>query len=257
MARRNKLWRFAQLQTFANYYEAAVDGPAPGHTVVGHDGRPRDLRGRWAQDHFQQSGPLVLELACGRGEYTLALARSRPEALLIGVDIKGARIYHGARECLDENLTNAAFLRTRIEYLDHYFGLGEVREVWITFPDPFPRSENRRLVSPRFWTSYARVLAPGGQLHLKTDNAELFTYAREQQASQAHFELVCESADIDAEAELPDPSLKFQTYYERKHRRLGSAITYLRWQRRDTHPPSPFRAGAEAPAPPLPSAPAE
>ena len=242
MARRNKLWKFAQLQTYPNYYE-----PRELHhpEVIGHDGQARDLRGAWARAHFGNAHPLTLELACGRGEYTVALARAHPERNVIGVDIKGARIYQGATEAREEGLGNAAFLRTRIEHLDHLFAVGEVAEIWITFPDPFPNSVNRRLIAPRFWTEYARLLAPGGRLHLKTDNEGLYAYAQEIRDGLAHFETVADVADIHATTQLPLAELAHETYYERKHRAAGATIKWLSWRRRDVLPPSPFRYGAE------------
>ena len=240
MARRNKLWRFAQLQTYPNYREAAADGPTGGPEVVGHDGAPRDLRGRWAAKHFGQAdAPLTLELACGRGEYTVALARSRPDRNFLGVDIKGARIYHGATTLRDESLANGGFLRTRIERIGDFFAVGEVDEVWITFPDPFPGSVNRRLTSPRFWTSYARLVRPGGRVHLKTDDDGLYAYSRQQ--APAHFRQRADYDDIYAEPPLPHPDLAHRTYYEGKHLAAGLTIKWLSWQRDDSPAPDPWR----------------
>ncbi len=243
MARRNKLLKFAQLQTYDNYFE-----PRELHhpEVIGADGTARDLRGVWAADHFGNANPITLELACGRGEYTVALARANPARNFIGVDIKGARIYQGATTARDEGLGNAAFLRTRIEQIDHFFAIGEVAEVWITFPDPFPSSVNRRLIAPRFWTDYARLLASGGRLHLKTDNDGLYEYAQEIKADPKHFALVADHPDIYAEATLPHPELAHPTYYEQKHRGQGATIKWMSWERNAELPPSPFRYGSEA-----------
>ena len=233
MARRNKLWRFAQLQSYPNYYEAANPGADPGALVRGHTGAAVDLRGRWASEHFGNDHPVTLELACGRGEYTVALARANPARNFIGVDIKGARIYLGATQLREEGLDNAAFLRTRIEFIDHYFAPGEVDEIWITFPDPFPNSVNRRLTAPRFWASYAHLVRPGGRVHLKTDNEGLYHYTTEELPAGAHpdFERVADFADIDAESALPHPDLVHPTYYERKHRGLGATIKWVSWRR--------------------------
>ncbi len=242
MARRNKLLKFAQLQTYDNYYE-----PQELHhpEVIGADGKARDLRGVWAEEHFDNRNPITLELACGRGEYTVALARANPTRNFIGVDIKGARIYQGATTARDEDLRNAAFLRTRIEHLDHFFAIGEIAEIWITFPDPFPSSVNRRLLAPRFWTDYARLLAPGGRLHLKTDNEGLYAYAQEIKVDSAHFGLVADHADIYEEPRLPHPELAYPTYYEQKHRGQGAKIKWISWARNAEVPPSPFRFGSE------------
>ena len=242
MARRNKLLKFAQLQTYPSYFE-----PRELHhpEVIGADGEARDLRGVWAKTHFRNDRPIILELACGRGEYTVALGRTHPERNFIGVDIKGARIYQGATTAREEGLDNVAWLRTRIEQLDHFFAVGEVAEIWITFPDPFPSSVNRRLIAPRFWTDYARVLAPGGRLHLKTDNDGLYAYAQEIKADPTHFELVADHADIHAAPSLPLPELAHETYYERKHRDQGAQIKWMSWARNEAPPPSPFRWGGE------------
>ncbi len=244
MSRRNKLWRFAQLQTYANYYEAKAPQH---HEVVGKDGAPIDLRGRWARDHFRNDRPLTLELACGRGEYALALARAHPGRNFVGVDVKGARIYLGATEARDEELPNVAFLRTRIEDLDHFFAVGEVAEIWITFPDPFLKagSENRRLTSPRFWVNYARVLAHGGLLHLKTDDDTLYEYSRHADVQSEFFALTEDHADVYAEPTLPHPELVHQTHYEGKHLKAGRTIKWLSWRRTEALPPSPFRWGGE------------
>ena len=254
MARRKKLWKFAQLQTFPQYYEPA-DLHAP--EVISADGVPRDLRGAWSRTHFRNDRPLTLELACGRGEYAVALARANAQRNFMGVDIKGARIYQGATQAREEGLTNVAWLRTRIEHIDHVFAVGEVDEVWITFPDPFPGSVNRRLIAPRFWTDYARLLRPGGRLHLKTDNEGLYAYfdeeLRDSPVTTTHFELVADFPDINAPTELPHPDLAHETYYERKHRDLGARIKWLSWRRTDALPPSPFRHAAEAVAPPHPT----
>ena len=237
MARRNKLWRFAQLQTYPNYYEAASAQAFDSPLVVGHDGEPTDLRGRWGAAHFGNDHPITLELACGRGEYTVALARAHPERNFIGVDIKGARIYQGATELRDDGVANAAFLRTRIERIDHFFAAGEVEEVWITFPDPFPNSVNRRLTAPRFWLAYGALVRPGGRVHLKTDNEGLYAYTSAEltPADYPHFDLAADVADIDAAAEaggaLPHPDLAYPTYYERKHRGLGARIKWMSWVR--------------------------
>ena len=258
MARRNKLWKFAQLQTFPEYYEP-VDLRAP--EVVSADGVPRDLRGAWARTHFGNDRPLTLELACGRGEYTVALARANAQRNFIGVDVKGARIYQGATRAREEGLGNAAWLRTRIEHIGHVFAVGEVDEAWITFPDPLPNSVNRRLIAPRFWTDYARLLAPGGRLHLKTDNEGLYAYAREEllgrPVTETHFRLVADHADIHATSTLPHPDLAYETYYERKHRGQGATIKWLSWERRETLPPSPFRHGGERLEGPDAAAPAD
>jgi tRNA (guanine-N7-)-methyltransferase len=167
MSRRNKLKKFADIFSFSNVYEN-FDSKTP--KLTDREGRVMDIRGRWAQDHFGTANPIIAELACGYGEYTLELARRHPERHFIGVDIKGARIWQGARRALEEELRNVAFLRCRVEHLDHFFASGELQEIWITFPDPFPRDSRarRRLTAPHFLELYRRLLAPSGLVHLKS-----------------------------------------------------------------------------------------
>ncbi|MCL4162187.1 UNVERIFIED_CONTAM: hypothetical protein GTU68_051039, partial [Idotea baltica] len=136
------------------------------------------MRGRWREQHFGNKAPLILELACGRGEYTLALAAHFKEQNFIGVDIKGARIWKGAKMALEQQLDNAAFLRTRIEQIELFFTPEEVDEIWITFPDPFLKKgkANRRLTSASFLDRYRKILKKGGLLHLKTDDPTLYNF---------------------------------------------------------------------------------
>ncbi|MDW8420039.1 MAG: tRNA (guanosine(46)-N7)-methyltransferase TrmB, partial [Chitinophagales bacterium] len=136
---------------------------------------PLQLKGKWRELVFQNNNPLVLELACGKGDYTIALATLYPNVNFVGVDIKGARIYTGARYALENSLRNAAFARFRIENILHFFSPREVNEIWITFPDPFPRKSDakHRLTAPGFLARYREILSPGGIIHLKTDDANL------------------------------------------------------------------------------------
>lgn len=155
-----KLFRFAQLKTFSNVLE-----------------NPPDIQGKW-QAFFKNGNPIILELACGRGEYTVGLSELHPENNYVGIDIKGNRMYIGAKVALQKNLTNAAFLRTQIEKLPDYFADGEVSEIWITFPDPQLRvsKAKKRLTHPRFLRLYQQVLKPGGLIHLKTDSPDLYQF---------------------------------------------------------------------------------
>ena len=232
MSTRNKLQKFAELLKMPNVYES-FDPTRP--RLTGVDRRPVDLRGHWAERHFGNDHPLVLELACGRGEYTVDLARRYPGRNFLGVDIKGARIWRGAKNALAAGLGNAAFLRTRIEVIDAFFAPGEVAEIWITFPDPFLKKgkENRRLTAPRFLKLYQKILAPDGLVHLKTDSRELYDFTGEVFAEQPAVELLYRDADIYA-GELPIPELATETYYEKLHRGLGKTITYTQFR---------FRAG--------------
>ena len=138
-----------------------------------------EKRGRWNELFFHNDHPIVLELGCGKGEYTVGLGRLFPEKNFIGIDIKGARMWTGAKASLEAGMTNIAFLRTNIELISHFFAPGEVSEIWITFPDPQMKKVNKRLTSTRFMRLYREILADNGQIHLKTDSDFLFTYTRE------------------------------------------------------------------------------
>lgn len=222
---RNKLEKFAQLLTYPNVYENR--NPVQPQ-LTGQGGAEVDMKGQWAEKHFKNKQPITLELACGRGEYTVALARRYPDRNFIGVDIKGARIFKGATFALEDNLTNAAFLRTRIEQISLFFAPGEIDEIWITFPDPFKenRKANRRMTGPRFLAGYRRFLAPEGIIHLKTDSQILYEYTLEVLEAEPDIILHHASADID-QAAYPTPELDIPTYYERKAREEGKPITYL------------------------------
>lgn len=226
MSRRNKLAKFAALESFPNVYQHF---DVAGTLLTACHGRLTDLRGQWSRQHFGNDLPLTLELACGRGEYTLSLARLDPARNVIGVDVKGARIFQGATRALAEPLPNAAFLRTRIEFLHYFFAPGEISGIWITFPDPFPRKgrENRRLTSPPFLERYRPLLAPGGRIHLKTDDPGLYEYTLETLDTLPWAHNLLAIDDIYA-GELPMPELNFKTYYEAMHLAEGKKIRYVR-----------------------------
>jgi tRNA (guanine-N7-)-methyltransferase len=228
MGSKNKLKRFADILSFTNVYECyEVSVP---QLVVGTDMAPVDMKGKWNSNHFKNNQPITLELACGGGEYTVALARKYPERNFIGVDLKGNRIWKGAQIALTEGLTNVAFARTHIEILDHFFAPDEIDEIWITFPDPFPRpgQENRRLTCPHFNEKYRKVLKKGGIVHLKHDNLEFFNYShrtvqRDPLCTELYF-----NTDIYA-SELLFQELAIRTYYETLHLSKGRTIKYLRY----------------------------
>lgn len=227
MSRRNKLEKFAELSAFPNVIENFdVRNPK----LTGEQGLSVERKGKWRSAQFGNDHPLVLELACGRGEYTLDLARKYPGTNFIGVDIKGARIWKGARTALSEKLSNAAFLRTRIEIIPEFFAEGEVDEIWITFPDPFLRKSKatRRLTSSAFLQRYRQILRKGGKIHLKTDEAQLFAFTLEVLSAESAFEVELASPDIYA-GKLPHPDLEIQTYYERLHLEKGKTIKYIRF----------------------------
>lgn len=209
MARRRKLKKIAEAMTFPNVRQADTTHP-----------------GTWPE-YFGNSHPIVLELACGTGAYAVGLARMFPENNFIGVDIKGARIWSGAKTALELKLPNAAFLRAPIENLKEYFLPGSVAGIWITFPDPFPRKKHakNRLTSPKFLDIYKAILAPGGIIHLKTDDKFLFDYATET-ATSCQGEILEKIEDLYAR-EITDPTIKIKTKYEQRHVADGRRIYYL------------------------------
>jgi tRNA (guanine-N7-)-methyltransferase len=190
-----------------------------------------ELKGQWNEKHFKKKQPIILELACGRGEYTLGLARMFPHYNFIGVDIKGARIHQGATIALTENLQNVAFLRTRIEQIEAFLAAGEVSEIWITFPDPFLRDskENRRLTSPPFLERYRRFLKPNGLMHLKTDSDVLYDFTIETLKKDEKTTLLYQNDDIYRH-DLILPALSLKTYYEKMHLKAGKTIKYIQFQ---------------------------
>jgi tRNA (guanine-N7-)-methyltransferase len=227
VGRKNKLKKFAEILTFPNVYECYnVQQPS----LTGADMETVDLQGRWHELHFKNDNPITVELACGGGEYTVELARRFPERNFIGVDVKGNRLWKGARLALDAGLSNAAFLRTRIEIIGHFFAPGEVAELWITFPDPFPRpsKENRRLTSPYFHEKYRAILAPGGLVHLKHDDPDFYRFTLESIAGDPRCRLLYHTDDIYG-GELPFPELGIQTLYEGMHLAEGRKIKYVRY----------------------------
>src|SRR5688572_33160801 len=166
---KNKLQRFAELRTFSNVHEFLFTE------------RETDfkLKGKWNTDHFKNSNPIVLELGCGKGEYSNGLAEKYPNLNFIGVDIKGARIWRGSKTAQEKKLLNVAFLRTQIEFIESCFEKEEVSEIWITFPDPQPNKEKKRLTHPVFLNRYKNILKQKGVIHLKTDSAELYEFTLE------------------------------------------------------------------------------
>lgn len=183
------------------------------------------LKGHWGRDVFHNDRPIVLELGCGRGEYTVGLARRTPDKNFIGIDIKGARMHAGATEALREGMTNVAFLRTDIEAIDRFFAPGEVQEVWITFPDPQMQKVRKRLTGTRFIELYRRILAPDGTVHLKTDSPFLYAYTRAM-ADLNGLEVRDDVADIYA-GRPDDPVLSIRTHYESQWLARGLTIKYI------------------------------
>ena len=227
MARRNKLRKFSDLSSFKNVFQC-FDPTDP--SLVGMGNTKVDLKNKWCSDHFKNDHPLILELACGRGEYSIALGKTYPDKNFIGVDVKGARIWQGAVNSRDQNLENVAFLRTRIEKIDHFFGPEEVDEIWITFPDPFERASkaNRRLTYHNFHDYYRNFLKPGGIVQLKTDSDSLWENTLESLAEDERISIKYQNDNIYAQ-ELDFPELEIKTYYEKSHLEKGRLIKYIRY----------------------------
>lgn len=206
-----KLVRFAAIKTFNNVLEY-----------------PQNMQGNW-HSFFKNNNPVTLELACGKGEYTVGLAAMYPQQNFIGVDVKGNRIYIGAKKCIAGNLNNAAFLRTQITMLPDYFTAGEVDEIWITFPDPQLRTSRakKRLTHPRFLRQYQQVLKPGGFIHLKTDSPNLYHFTKKV-AELYGLSIVEDMNDVYSNTDIKE-ELKLKTYYESLDIAGSNKIHYLKF----------------------------
>lgn len=188
------------------------------------------IKGKWASEYFGNSNPITLELACGRGEYTVGLARLFRDKNFVGVDIKGERIWKGSTIALEEQLRHAAFLRTQILLIENFFEPGEVSEIWLTFPDPRPRKRDikRRLTSPRFLDTYKRLLSPGGFVRLKTDNTQLYEYTLEELQLRSDIADLQFTSDVYA-SPLQKECFDIKTRYEQEFTQKGEKIKYLRF----------------------------
>ncbi len=221
---RNKLQKFAEMEALPNVFQYPY--------AVLQDGGGCPLKGHWREEVFGNTHPIVLELGCGRGEYTVGLGERNPETNFIGIDVKGARMWAGARQANEKGMKNVAFLRTDIELLDHFFAPGEVNELWLTFPDPQMQKARKRLTGTRFMALYSRILpTDGGCIHLKTDSPFLFSYTREMLRVNDLQEEVCTA---DLYADLANPALEearaIRTCYEQQWLGRGLTIKYLRFR---------------------------
>ncbi|HEY9005672.1 MAG TPA: tRNA (guanosine(46)-N7)-methyltransferase TrmB [Ohtaekwangia sp.] len=190
----------------------------------------KTIKGNWRKEHFRNDRPITVELACGRGEYSVGLGRLFPDRNYIGVDVKGERIWKGSTVAEEENLTNVAFLRTHILMIENFFEPGELDEIWLTFPDPRPtkRDIKRRLTSPRFMEIYKRLLRPGGYVRLKTDNTILYEYTLEETQQRTDIADLKYTSDIYA-SELRPECFDIKTRYEEAFAAKGETIKYLRF----------------------------
>ncbi len=215
---KGKLAKFADLANYPHVFEYP-------YSVV--DNVPFELKGKWGESFFKNDHPIVLELGCGRGEYTVGLGRLFPEKNFIGVDIKGARMWTGATESLREGLNNVAFLRTNIEIIDRFFGENEVSEIWLTFSDPQMKKPTKRLSSSFFLERYRRFLKDGGLVHLKTDSNFLYTYTR-LLIEENQLPVLVQTDDLYHSGQA-DEILSIQTYYEQQWLDRGMNIKYIKF----------------------------
>ncbi len=216
---KDKLRRFAENETFANMFQMKYEDVKDGFY----------LKGKWREEFFKNDNPLVLELGCGKGEYTVGLAKQYPDKNFIGIDIKGARMWRGCKTSVDENINNVAFVRTHIQVLDMYFAENEVSEIWITFPDPQLKKPNKRLTSPRFLDLYSKFLIEKGIIHLKTDSQELYDYTLNE-VLLAQKKTILLSTNNLYESNINEDVISIRTFYENIYINQGKPITYLKFQ---------------------------
>lgn len=223
MSKKNKLQKFEENKTFDNLfqysYEMIMDGGFP-------------LQGKWHSDFFHNDNPIVLELGCGKGEYTVGLARVHRDINYIGVDIKGARIWRGLTQAREEGLDNVAFIRARIDQIEHFFAPDEVSEIWVTFPDPHPgegeRNARHRLTSREFLQRYRKFVKHDGILNLKTDSPIMYEFTLHDVIEQENLPLLYATNDLYANAD--DLEVKsIRTFYEQMWLDQGLTIKYLRF----------------------------
>ena len=220
---KGKLAKFADMATYKNVFQYPF-------SVADHV--PFEMKGHWREQYFHNDHPIVLELGCGKGEYTVELAKLFPEVNFIGVDIKGARMWTGATLALRENLPNVAFLRTNIEIIDRFFDAGEVQEIWLTFSDPQMKNPRKRLTSTFFMERYRHFLVDGGIIHLKTDSNFLFTYTT-LMVEKNNLPVLFRTEDLYHTEGIDDDTrriLAIQTYYESQWIERGLNIRYMKFR---------------------------
>jgi tRNA (guanine-N7-)-methyltransferase len=215
---KNKLAKWAEMDTFTNVIQPPT---------INEPGKDHRLKGNWKKEIFRNNNPITLELGCGKGEYTISLSMKYPGNNYIGIDIKGARMWRGAKTALEKNLSNVAFLRTRIEFINSFFSEDEIDEIWLTFPDPHPgkQNSNKRLTCPWFMNKYRDFMKDNGVIHLKTDNTELFNYTKSL-ALRNELQIINSYSDLHS-SETDHDILYVQTHYEKIFLKEGMKIYYL------------------------------
>jgi len=217
---KDKLRRFAAVKEYSNFFEPTI-------------GEVSEMKGKW-NEHFGNENPIVLELGCGKGEYSVGLSRHYPEKNFIGVDIKGSRMYIGATEALENDLKNVAFCRTKIDFIYDTFAENEIDEIWLTFSDPQPNKPNKRLTSPNFIAKYRQILKPGGIIHMKTDSDLLFKYTTKEIVAKNYEELLVNwdlynemGGNLD---QMTKDIFHIKTHYEKLFTSRGSVIKYCKFR---------------------------
>ena len=217
---KNKLARFAENETFANLFQISYE-------QITEEGFA--LKGKWNEEFFKNDNPIVLELGCGKGEYTVGLAKKYPNKNFIGIDIKGARLWRGCKTSNEDSMTNVAFVRTHIQMIESYFAENEVSEIWVTFPDPQLKKPNKRLTCERFLKLYKNILKQDGIVHLKTDSKELYDYTQDEVLIPSKREILYSTADL-YNSDFKEDVIEIQTFYESMYLKAGKPITYLKFR---------------------------
>ncbi len=223
---KDKLKRFQEIDGYNHVFQ-------PGFKEVFQ--KEFRLKGKWSSEYFKNDNPIVLELGCGKGEYTVGLAERNPEVNYIGVDIKGARLWRGAKTAHEKGIKNIAFIRITIDIIDSFFAENEISEIWLTFSDPQPKRVKKRLSSSNFLGKYKNFLKEGGIIHIKTDNQLLFEYSYAL-ANENKFFITFMSRDVYNEEKLPEPVTGIQTFYEKQFLDKGNKIHYLEYKIHYEHP---------------------
>ncbi len=222
---KKKLKRFAENKTFPHFLDRSYN-----ELIT----KEFELKGKWANDFFKNTNPIILEIGCGKGEYTVGMAKNFPEKNFIGIDIKGARIWRGAKTIEEEKIENAAFIRSQAGLIDLWFAQNEISEIWITFPDPQPGARgNKRLTSPRYLKMFSKVLQTNGIIHLKTDSDFLYEYTVEMAKNEQH-KIIGQTDDV-YKSQIGGPLTEIQTFYEQMWLEEGKTIKYISFQLSPTY----------------------